>query len=450
MDHTKRLGTAPIFGLIIKFSIPSIISMSVSALYSFCDRIFIGLYAGEDALGGVSVAFPVMMILFAFGGLFGVGGAALISIKFGERKIDEANRIYGNLAVLVVVSSLFLMGLAQLILPQLLTLAGAAPVLMPYAQDYMRIILLGLLFQIASFTLSALVRTEGRPYFAMASQLVAAVVNIGLDYLFIGVLDMGVSGAALGTIIAQMFGLSMLIYYFFISKKSTLKLHAANLRLSFDIVRRICVIGGSTFVINVGTSISAAVMNIALQMYGGKAAVTSMGAINIMIVLVLMPIFGLQQGISPIIGYNHGMRQKKRVRSAFNSGLLISSVFALIMFALMEIFPHILALSFFEQSSSTIAVFIPGLRIQAAFLPLLPITVMITAYFQSTAQGRKGLILSIGRQVLIIVAVLVMPVFWNLTGIWATAPVAEVFTVAIALVLYAAKNHPKKCSEPAD
>ena len=159
-----------------------------------------------------------------------------------------------------------------------------------------------------------------------------------------------------------------------------------------------------------------------------------MGAINSMIVLVLMPIFGLQQGIGPIIGYNHGMQQKDRVKKAFLTGLWLSSAFALIMFGLMEIFPETIATYFFAQGSPTIAVFVPGLRIQAAFLPLLPITVMITVYFQSTAQGTKGRILSLARQALVILAVIVMPIYWQLTGVWATAPVAEVFTVALGFV----------------
>ena len=440
MDHTKRLGTAPLLPLIISFSLPSIISMLMNALYNIFDRIFIGQFAGENALGGLTISFPVMMVMFAIGGLFGMGGAALISIKFGEHDLDGANKIFGNLAVLTVASSLVMMTLGQIFLPQLLTLVGATPASLPHAQEYMRIILLGLVFQLSSFTLAALVRTEGKPYFAMASQLVAAGVNIVLDYLFIGVFGMGVQGAAIATVIGQFAGFAMLAWHFFISKKSMLKLTAANLKLKLSIALNIFVIGGSTLVINIGTSVSAAIMNIALITYGGDSAIAAMGAIGSMIVVVMMPIFGLQQGIGPIIGYNHGNKQPDRVKKAFWTGLWMSSAFAFAMFAVLAIIPHTIAELFFAPGSPTIEVFVQGLLLHASFLLLLPFTVMITAYFQSTAQGRKGLTLSISRQVIIIITVLVFPIFWDLPGVWLTGPAGEIFTVLLGFILLATRQ----------
>ncbi len=433
MDHTKQLGTDPVLKLILRFSIPSIISMVVNAIYNFVDRLFIGQFSGEDALGGLTIAFPIMMIIFAFGALFSVGGAALISIKFGEHDLDEANKIYGNLAVLTVLTSIIMSIAGEAFLAPLLSFVGATENVLPYAQEYMQIILLGLVFHLCSFTMAALARSEGRPRLAMASQIASAVTNIILDYIFIGPLGMGVAGAAIATIIGQFVGFAILANHFFISKKGLLRLHIANLKLKLSIVRRICVIGASTFVINVGTSLSAAFMNVYLVIYGGDAAIVSLGIINSLIVLVLMPIFGLQQGIGPIIGYNHGMGQTDRVKKALWTGIGVGTVFAVIMTGAIEIIPEAFASWFLDPSSPTIAVCAVGLRLMSLFLPMLPITVSVTAYLQSTAQGTKGLVLSLSRQALVILFVVIFPNLWGLNGIWLSTPVSEFFAIALAL-----------------
>ncbi|MGI5848701.1 MAG: MATE family efflux transporter [Christensenellales bacterium] len=444
MDHTKQLGSEPILKLIIKFSVPSVISMFVNAIYNIVDRIFVGQFVGEDALGGLTIAFPVMMVVFAVGTLFGVGGATMVSIKFGERNFDQANRIYGNLALLSLSSSFAMAVIGEIFLPSILELVGATPTVLPYAHDYMQIILLGLVFQLSSFAMAALARSEGKPFLSMMTQLVSAITNIILDYLFVVPLGMGVRGAAIATVIGQFMGFAILFRYFFISKKSLLKLHVANLRPRLKVIKSICVTGASSFVINIGQSISATFMNVALSQYGGNAAITSMGAINSLITLVLMPILGLLQGIGPIMGYNHGMKQKKRVRKTLWTGIGLGAVFAVIMFGIMEIFPDKTASLFLDPKSPTMAVCAAGLRIQAIYLPLLPFNVLITAYLQSSAQGTKGLALSLSRQALIILAVMVLPVFFQLTGVWLAAPSGEAMTVILALGFLAAEKRSER------
>ncbi len=444
MDHTKQLGTAPIFKLIIKFSMPTILSMIVNAIYNIVDRIFVGKFVGEAALGGLTVSFPLMIISFAVGTLFAIGGSTLISIKFGEQNLDEANKIYGNAASLLLISSLLMTVLGQIFLAPLLGLSGATDASFDYAMSYMRIIIIGLVFQLASFTMAALARSEGKPFLSMISQLLSAGVNIVLDYVFIGPLNMGVEGAALATVIGQMVGFVILAHYFFISKKSLLKLHLQNLKLRWRYVKNILVTGASSFVINMGTGVSASFTNAALVVYGGDAAITSFGAINSLFTLVLMPVLGLLQGIGPIMGYNHGMRQHSRVWKTLWAGVGLGCIFTFTLFALMEIYPEAFASLFIDPASPTMAICAHGLRLQMIALPVLSFSVLSTAYFQSTAQGSKSFLISLLRQLLVIVGVLILPQFFQLSGVWLSGPFSELLSLLIASLMLAADKRSRK------
>ncbi len=435
MDHTKQLGTAPIFRLVVKFSLPTIFAMIVNAIYNIVDRIFVGKFVGEDALGGLTVSFPLMIIGFAVGTLFAIGGATLISIKFGEHKVEEANAIYGNTTVLIVISGLLMTVLGEIFLAPLLRLAGATDANFSFALSYMRIIIIGLVFQLSSFMMAAIVRSEGKPFLSMISQVLSAVTNIVLDYVFIGPLGMGVEGAAIATVIGQMVGFGILSHYYFISKKSLLKITLANLRLRWSYLRQIIAIGASSFVINLGTGISASFTNGALAVYGGDPAITSFGAINSLFTLVLMPVLGLLQGIGPIMGYNHGMRQNTRVWKTLWTGIGLGCIFTFTLFALMEIFPEAFVSLFLDPASPTMPVCVHGLRLQMLALPVLSFSVLSTAYFQSTAQGNKSFFISLLRQLLVIVGVLVLPYFFKLSGVWLASPFSELLSLLVASLM---------------
>ncbi len=448
MDHTKQLGTAPILRLVIKFSLPTIFAMIVNAIYNIVDRIFVGKFVGEDALGGLTVSFPLMMIGFAIGTLFAIGGATLISIKFGEQKLEEANKVYGNTVMLILISSLCMTILGEIFLAPLLGLSGATEANFTYAYSYMRIIIIGLVFQLLSFTMAAIVRSEGKPFLSMISQVLSAATNIVLDYIFIGPLNMGVEGAALATILGQLVGFSILFHYYFISKKSLLKLKWTYLKLRWAYARQIMVIGASSFVINLGTGISASFTNGALAVYGGDAAITSYGAINSLFTLVLMPVIGLLQGIGPIMGYNHGMRQRSRVWKTLWTGVALGCIFTFTLFILMEVFPEAFASLFLDPSSPTMAVCANGLRLQMLALPVLSFSVLSTAYFQSTAQGKKSFFISLIRQLLVIVGVLILPQFLQLTGVWLSGPFSELLSLVIATFMLVADRRTHKEEEP--
>jgi len=444
VDHTKQLGTAPILRLVVKFSLPTIFAMIVNAIYNIVDRIFVGKFVGENALGGLTVSFPLMMIGFAVGTLFAIGGATLISIKFGEHNLDEANKVYGNAAMLILISSLLMTVFGEIFLTPLLSLSGATEANLSYASSYMRIIILGLVLQLSSFTMAAIVRSEGKPFLSMISQVLSAVTNIVLDYVFIGLLGMGVQGAAIATILGQLVGFSILFHYYFISKQSLLKLKLSSIRLRWAYVRQILLIGASSFVINLGTGVSASFTNSALAAYGGDAAITSFGAINSLFTLVLMPIIGLLQGIGPIMGYNHGMRQPSRVWKTLWTGIGLGCIFTFTLFVLMEVFPEAFASLFLDLASPTIAVCANGLRLQMLALPVLSFSVLSTAYFQSTAQGKKSFFISLIRQLLVIVGVLVLPQFLQLTGVWLSGPFSELLSLVIASLMLIADRRAHK------
>jgi len=420
--------------------------MIVNAIYNIVDRIFVGKFVGEDALGGLTVSFPLMMIGFAIGTLFAIGGAVLISIKFGEQNLDEANKVYGNAAMLILISSLLMTIFGEIFLTPLLGLSGATEANFSYASSYMRIIFLGLVFQLSSFTMAAIVRSEGKPFLSMISQIISAVTNIVLDFIFIGLLGMGVQGAAIATIIGQLVGFFILFNYYFISKQSLLKLKLSNIKLRWAYARQIMVIGASSFVINLGTGISASFTNSALAVYGGDAAITSYGAINSLFTLVLMPIIGLLQGIGPIMGYNHGMRQRSRVWKTLWVGVGLGCIFTFTLFILMEIFPEAFASLFLDPASPTMAVCANGLRMQMLALPVLSFSVLSTAYFQSTAQGKKSFFISLVRQLLVIIGVLLLPQFLQLTGVWLSGPFSELLSLVIASLMLVAdrRSHTKE------
>lgn len=434
-DHAKQMGSAPILKLVIKFSLPTIFAMVVNAIYNIVDRAFVGHFVGEEALGGLTVAFPIMIVIFAMGTLFAVGGAVLVSIKLGEQKLNEANHVFGNTATLIVIGSLLMSVASMVFLPQLLTLAGATAANMPSALSYMRIILPAFVLQLASFTLAAIVRSEGKPVFAMVSQVASALTNIVLDFVFIGPLGMGVAGAALATIIGQFVGFGLLFHYFFIKKQGLLRLKLENLRPRFALVFKICTIGASSFIINLGTGISSAFTNAGLAAYGGDAAITSQGAIGSVFTLVLMPVLGLLQGIGPIMGYNHGSGQPSRVWKTLWTGVGLGTVFTVVMFGLIQLYPQAAVSLFIDPASPTMAVCANGLRLNLLALPILAFSVLSTAYFQSTAQGFKSIFISAFRQLVVIVFVFILPTFFLLDGIWLAGPFAEVVTLLLSVIM---------------
>lgn len=443
MEQTEKLGTESIAKLIFAYSIPSTVGMIVNAIYNIVDRMFIGRFVGENAMAGLTISFPIMMLFHAMAVLVGVGGSSLIAINFGKKRYEEANRIFGNIFTLILLTSVMAIALLLLNLDFLLGLFRTAPEVTGYAKAYLSIIFFGLFFQLAAFSLNSIMRSEGRPNLAMLAMIVSASTNIILDYVFIAMLQLGVQGAAVATIIGQAAGFMILIRYFF-SGRSILRIKKEYFRLKLSLVKEICSVGSASFMLHLGSSLSLSFLNASLARYGGDAAITSLGAINSLFTMVIMPVNGIQQGLSPIIGYNCGAKLKTRALQALFAGISIASGFATLFFAILELFPAPFLSLFIRYDSPTMAIAVHGLRLYIASLPLISITFLSVSYFQATAQGGKALLLGLARQfVFLIPAILILPKAYQFDGVWIATPVADGLAVITALLFLRFLREPK-------
>ncbi len=434
MKQTKELGVLPIGRLIARFSVPAIIAMLVNAVYNVVDRIFIGKLVGEEALAGLTVVFPMMMIIFAFAGLIGIGGSALLSIRLGEKDYKGASHVFGNTVVYGLLITSIILATFFVNLDGLLAIFGAEGQVLHFAKDYMTIILMGFIFQMISFILSNFVRTEGKPMLSMSAMIVSAVSNIILDYIFIGIMGMGVQGAALATIAGQMIGLMIYLTYY-LRGRSNIHLVKKDFIPDFKVLLSILSIGFASFISTIGTSVAMTFINRDLAIYGGTMAVTSMGAINSLFTFFIMPIMGITQGTQPIIGYNYGAKQIGRVYKTLKMGLIICTAFSTVVFVVMEVWASTFVMFFLEAGSETIPMAAKGLRIFIAMLPILSITFMGTAFFQSTAKGMTSMMLGMLRQFIFLLPILfVLSRIFGLDGVWWATPIADALTVLVTSI----------------
>ena len=339
MDRSKQLGEESIGKLLMKFSIPAIVGMLVNALYNVVDRIFVGHIegVGELALSGVTVTFPISNIIMAFGMLVGIGTAALVSIKLGQQKKEEAEHILGNAFTLIIIISFIVTALGLIFLEPMLLKFGASKETLPYAKEYITVILIGVIFQNIGFGLNNTIRSEGNPRIAMFTMLIGGILNTILDPIFIFVFHMGTRGAAIATVISQAVNTIWVLAYFF-SGKSVLKIRYKNLKLDTKVVKSIFAIGMSPFSMQIAASIVTIISNRSLVKYGGDLALGAMGAIMSIVMLVLMPIFGINQGCQPIIGYNYGAKKYNRVKHALKLAILAATTITTTGFIIIQLF----------------------------------------------------------------------------------------------------------------
>lgn len=433
----NQLGRDKIFTLIMKYSFPAIMGMIINSIYNMVDRIFIGNYVGEDALGGLIAAFPVMMLVFAFATLIGTGGSALISIKFGEKQPEEANKIFGNMIILTLVITAVTMIFGLSFIEPILSFTGAKGGVLVEATDYLSIIIYGALFQLLSFIFGALLRSVGKPKRAMASMMIAAITNIVFDYIFIVLCGFGSKGAAFATILGQAVG-SVIAVSYFLTKDSPLKISLYNLKPRLSYMKNITMVGSANFMNTIGVSISSACLNASLEIYGGNSALTAMGAINSIYTLFIMPINGLQQGLQPIIGYNYGANLIHRSKEALYKGLIIAITFSTSVWLILTIFPQVVISMFISPESETMAVAITGLKYHIMAMPILPSIVVTSAFLQSTGKAKKALFLGSTRQFLFLIPmILILPSLFGITGVWLATPVADTMSITLSVcILY--------------
>ncbi|WP_315120110.1 MATE family efflux transporter [uncultured Clostridium sp.] len=434
MDRSKQLGEESIGKLLLKFSIPAIIGMIVNALYNMVDRIFIGRGVGALAISGLAVGFPLSIINMAFGMLVGIGSSTMISIKLGENKKNEAEKILGNALVLNIIISLMVSILGLMFLDNLLKIFGASSATLPYARDYMKYIIGGAVLQNIGFAINNIIRAEGSPKVAMATMLIGALINTILDPIFIFVFNMGVQGAAIATIIAQAVSSIWVLAYFF-GNKSTLKIKKQNLKIEMDTVKTIFSIGISPFSMQIAASLVTTLYNNNLLKHGGDLAVGAMGIINSIIMLFLMPMFGINQGCQPIIGYNYGAKQYDRVLKTLKIAIAAGVTIATVGFIVIQTFPEALISIFGKENKELIALGSRGIRIYMAALPVIGFQIISSNYFQAVGKAKISIFLSLSRQfILLVPLLLILPPIFKLDGVWITGPISDILSSIITAV----------------
>lgn len=430
MDRSKALGEEKISALLWKFSLPAITGMVANALYNVVDSIFVGHGVGEIGLAAVTIAFPIMIILMGFGMLVGVGASAVVSLRLGEHKQQEAEKILGNAFSLAMILSVTLTIGILLFLDPILISLGAEEAVLPYAREFTRIILSGSIFMYIGFGLNSIVRAEGNPKTAMATILISAVLNILLNPLFIFVFHMGIGGSAWATVISQ--GVSAIwILVYFVSKKSLLALRLPNLVLDKKIVLSIFKIGMSPFLMQIAASVVTVLFNFSLLRYGGELAVASVGVINRIAMLMLMPIFGLSQGLQPIIGYNYGAKNYARVIKALKLAIYGATIFSTLGFLVTQIFDEAI-IRLFNDNPELIRMGAHGMRIQLSMLFIIGFQIIGATYFQAVGKAGYSIVLSLSRQVIILIPlVLVLPGIFGLNGAWLASPIADLLSAIL-------------------
>lgn len=421
--HT--LGHEKIGKLLLEYSLPAIVAMTASSVYNIIDRIFIGHGVGALAISGLALTLPLMNLGVALGALVGAGAATLVSIRLGEKRGDEASLILGNTVVLNLIISTLYSIIMLLFLDEILYLFGASDATLPYAKQFMQIILTGNVFLHSYMGLNNIMRSSGYPRKAMYTTLSTVGVNLILAPLFIFVFRWGIQGAALATVIAQLVGLIVTVIHF-MKRSSFLHFMKGHFRLHADIIRAIFSIGMAPFQINLCACLIVIIMNLELVKYGGDYAVGAYGIINSVLMCVVMIILGLTQGMQPIAGYNYGARNFDRVRTVFRYTVIASTCVSVTGFFMGEFIPRQISLAF-TDNSVLVDLSVTGMRITMIMFPLVGFQMVTANVFQSIGRAKISIILALSRQAIFIIpSLLILPCFFGLAGVWAALPVADV------------------------
>lgn len=425
-NRTDMIGTGDIKNLLWFFSMPAIVGMLANASYNIMNRVFVGHAVGGVAIAAITVTFPIMIIFMGVSMLIGVGATTLISIRLGQQKSNEAEIIMGNaLTLLFLLPLLCCIGLYFYIEP-LLIFFGTTEQLLPYAVDYLRIFLPGMILMSVSMGMNNVIRAEGNPLTAMLTQILGGAINVLCNYVFVILLGWGVKGAALGVVLGQVFSVVWVMSYFFIPNRSFLKLKTANLLPRASYLRGIVIIGFAPFLMQITSSIQQLILNRTLSFYGGETALAAVGIIGSLAQILVMPLMGLSQGAQPIIGFNYGARRYDRVRETLKKAVVYATIFAIISWLIMQLFPHYLVGIFTSNEPQTTAIATRALVIFFAALMTVGFQIICSGYFQAIGKPLQASILSLTRQVLFFIPLLlILPRFWNLEGVWRAAPIAD-------------------------
>lgn len=436
MKNMQELGEAHIGRLMLKYFVPAFIGVFVNALYNIVDRIFIGQGVGAEALSGISVVFPIMLIIMGFGMLIGIGTGVVVSINLGKRDMASAEKTLGTGFLFMLLVSAVITATIYLLKNPILRSFGANEETFQYANDYLNIIVAGVVFMTVGFSLNNVIRSEGNARIAMVSMILSSVTNVVLDYLFIFKLDMGVKGAAYATIIS-MFVLMVWVLAHFRGKRSVIKLQRKYIRVDRPILLELTAIGLAPFSMQIANSFVQGLLNTKLIQHGGDLAVGAMGIINSVLTLFIMAIVAINMASQPIMGFNYGAKSVQRVKESLRISLIASTVIAIVAFVFIEAIPGTIVKLFNDDSEVLYNISVKGLRLVILGLPIVGFQVVASNYFQSVGKAKLAIFATLFRQVIMLIPLLfILPNFWGINGIWLAYPIADTMSaVAVSILL---------------
>ncbi len=440
MANPKELGTQPVGRLLMRYAVPAVIAMTASSLYNIVDRIFIGHIGSEAegslALGGLAVTFPIMNLSAAFGAMIGVGGSTLISVKLGQKDHDTAQRVLGNVVTLNVILGVLLAVIGIAFIDPLLYFFGASENTVSYAREYMFVILLGNVVTHLYLGLNAVLRSTGHPNTAMIATFATVIVNSILDPLFIFTFDMGIRGAAIATILAQVIALAF-VWFVLSNKKEVIYLKQGIYGLRRRIVKNVLTIGLSPFCMQLCACLVVILINKGLQKHGGDLAIAAYGIINGITFLFIMVVLGICQGMQPIAGYNYGAQRFDRVTQVLRYSIIFATIVMTSSFVICEFIPH-LPVSLFTDDPVLTDLSVDGMRLIVSMSPLVGFQIVTGNFFQSIGMAKKSIFLSISRQLIFLVPfLLIFPEMWGTNGVWISIAAADgVSIITAALMLW--------------
>lgn len=418
------LGTEDVRKLLLRYAVPAIVAMTAASLYNMIDSIFIGHGVGSWAIAGLAVTFPFMNLAAAFGALVGVGASTLVSVKMGQKDLQSAEAVLGNVVMMNIVNGLLFMGVCLVFLDPILIFFGASANTLPYARDYMKVILCGNLVTHIYMGLNEVMRASGYPRRAMMATLFSVGINVVFNALFIFVFELGIMGAALGTICAQCMALIGGLCHFS-HKSSYIRFRHGIFHLRMNIVGSILAIGLSPFLMNVCSCLIVMLVNNGLKTHGGDMYIGAYGIINRIVFLFIMIVMGFNQGMQPIAGYNYGARQIGRVVKVLKYTILCGVSVTTIGFLVCQLFPRVM-ISLFTTEEELINIAEHGMRMILLMLPFVGLQMVSTSFFQSIGMAGKSIFLSLTRQLMYLLpSLLILPSFYGTNGVWLSFPIAD-------------------------
>ena len=428
------LGTADVGKLLKKYAFPAIIAMTASSLYNMIDSIYIGQGVGPMAISGLAVTFPLMNLSTAFGTLVGAGAATILSIFLGRKKYSACNKVLSNVVSLNIIIGLLFMAVALAFIDPILYFFGASENTLPYAKEYMKIILYGNIITHLYFGLNAAMRSTGDPKKAMGLTIFTVILNAILDPIFIFALDMGIAGAAWATVLSQTVSLIIVMLHFS-NHDRAVHFKKGILRLNFKIAKESLAIGAGPFLMNAAACLVTLFINQQLRTYSGDLGIGAYGICNRIVFMFIMICMGLNQGMQPIAGYNYGARQYSRVKQVFWKTAMSATVVTMICFLISMFIPRT-ATGIFTHDPELLDIAGKGLRILGIALPTVGFQMITTNFFQSLGMIRRSVILSLSRQILFLLpALYLLPLWIGAEGIWLSYPVSDVLSFLLSAIM---------------